>query len=83
METGKKNPMNEMVSLHIPKQSGEDRSVFIGLNGKGWNIPRGVTVEVPKPVAEVYYSAMANASAADKYSEEKQRDMAVIHGAPV
>lgn len=65
------NPMKQMVSIHIPKASGEDRTVFIGLNGKGWNIPRGVTVEVPKPVADVYYAAQENANKADEYSESK------------
>lgn len=65
------NPMKQMVSLHIPKASGEDRTVPIGLNGKCWNIPRGVTVEVPKPVADIYYTAQENANNADKYSESK------------
>ena len=65
------NPMLEMVSIHIPKASGEDRTVFVGLNGRGWNIPRGMTVEVPKPVADVFYAAQDNATKADEYSEAK------------
>lgn len=69
--TTAKNPMMEMVSLHIPKASGEDRTVFIGLNGRSWNIPRGITVEVPKPVADVYYAAQENINKADEYSESR------------
>lgn len=79
----KANPMKEMVSLHIPKVSGEDRCVYIGLNGKAWSIPRGVTVQVPKPVADIYYMALKAAEARDKYIEAKQKDMTVVHGAPV
>lgn len=83
MASNVKDPMQEMVSLHIPKASGEDRSVFIGLNGKAWNIPRGVTVQVPKPVADIYYTSQEAVAEKDKYSEEKQKDMLVVHGAPV
>ena len=82
MAADKKDPMQEKVSLHIPRMSGEDRSVFIGLNGKGWSIPRGVTVEVPKPVAEIYWASQANADAAEQYSDAKQRDSRIVHGAP-
>ena len=82
MAADKKDPMQEKVSLHIPKMSGEDRSVFIGLNGKGWSIPRGVTVEVPKPVAEIYWAAQANADAAEQYADATQRESKDVHGAP-
>lgn len=77
------DPMTEMVTLHVPKASGEDRMLFIGLNGKAWNIPRGTTVEVPKPVADIYYQSVQNAEAADRYAEAKQQEMTKVYGAPV
>ena len=35
--------------------SGDEQPLVIGVNGKLYNIPRGVTSEVPEEVAEEYY----------------------------
>lgn len=35
--------------------SGDEQPLVVGVNGKLWNIPRGVTSEVPEEVAEEYY----------------------------
>lgn len=50
------DPMKEKERLFIPIVSGEPDSVWIALNGRSWNIPRGVEVEIPKPVADVWRS---------------------------
>ena len=43
----------------------------------------GTTVEVPKPVADIYYQSVQNAEAADRYAEAKQQEMTKVYGAPV
>ena len=34
-------------------RAGEEDTLFVGVNGKGYRIKRGVSVEVPSAVAEV------------------------------
>ena len=69
-----KDPMMEMERIFVPRIPGEDKSLFVGLNGKGWNIPRDEYVEVPKPVADIVLASQRNARIAREYSESKQRE---------
>lgn len=71
-----------MVSVYVPKISGEDPTLFVGLNGKSWSIPRGKRVEVPADVARIVEEAERNAQIADEYSDVKRKEMDIIHGAP-
>ena len=71
-----------MVSVYVPKISGEDPTLFVGLNGKSWSIPRGKRVEVPADVARIIEEAERNARIADEFSDVKRKEMDVIHGAP-
>lgn len=45
--------------INIPKseKAGGEEPVFVGWNGKGFTIPRGVDVKVPKPVVEILKNA--------------------------
>ena len=79
MATAKKE---NMVSVYVPKVSGEDPTMFVGLNGKSWSIPRGKRVEVPADVARIIEEAERNAQIADEFSDVKRKEMDVIHGAP-
>lgn len=79
MATAKKE---NMVSVYVPKISGEDPTLFVGLNGKSWSIPRGKRVEVPADVARIIEEAERNAQIADEFSDVKRKEMDVIHGAP-
>ena len=46
--------MNDYVSVTLPRATGkEEDSLFVGLNGKGYTIRRGVSVRVPRPVYEI------------------------------
>ena len=71
-----------MVSVYVPKISGEDPTLFVGLNGKSWSIPRGKRVEVPADVARIVEESERNAQIADEYSDGKRKEMDIIHGAP-
>ena len=45
---------NDYVSVTLPRATGKEEDyVFVGLNGKGWTIRRGVTVQVPRPVYDI------------------------------
>ena len=49
-----KTTNNDYVSVTLPRATGkEEDSLFVGLNGKGYTIRRGVTVRVPRPVYEI------------------------------
>jgi hypothetical protein len=71
--TVKTDPMQEMVRVFVPRVPGEDKTLFVGLNGKGWNIPRDEYVEVPKPVADIIMASQHNARLAREYSEAQQQ----------
>ena len=46
--------MNEMVPITLPRATGkEENFVFVGLNGKGYTVMRGVTARVPRPVYDI------------------------------
>ena len=56
------------VTLRLPRaRAGEEDTVFIGVNGKAWRIRRGVTVEVPRSVAEVLRNSMSAEERAELY----------------
>lgn len=44
----------ETVKMSLPKaREGQEQEVFVGVNGVGYRIRKGVEVEVPAAVAEV------------------------------
>ena len=50
----KTNNISDYVTVTLPRATGkEENSVFVGLNGKGWRIMRGVPVQVPRAVADI------------------------------
>lgn len=50
----KNNPVKEeLVTVFVDKESGEPPMLFVGINGKNWQIPRGKSVQVPKSVARM------------------------------
>ena len=48
-----KNPFEETVRIKLPIIKGERSDVMVGVNGKFWQIKRGVYVDIPMPVYEV------------------------------
>ena len=61
------DPMRELVTVSLPRATGKEEDVvFVGLNGKGYTIRRGVAVRVPRPVYEIL--------AESQRQEQRQRD---------
>jgi len=45
---------SDYVTVTLPRATGkEEELVFVGLNGKGYTIRRGVPVRVPRPVFDI------------------------------
>ena len=60
--------LRKTVTLRLPRaRAGEEDTVFVGVNGKAWRIRRGVTVEVPRSVAEVLRNGMSAEERAELY----------------
>ena len=55
-----------LVTIHLPKApEGQEQEIFVGVNGVGYRIRRGVEVRVPPAVAEV----LRNAQLAEEANE--------------
>ena len=63
----KVNPWEQKEMVFIPKMSrGEQPTQYVSVNGHGYFVPKGESVEVPKPIAE----AIRNAQAQKKKTEQ-------------
>lgn len=76
---GSREWYNELVSVKLFKDSGKYRDdVFVAVNGKGWQIRRGVEVQVPRYVALVLQQSLeqdaATAELMDRQSAEFQAE---------
>ena len=70
----------QKVTVFLPKIAGEDPTVFVGLNGKGWQIPRGKSVEVPAPIAEILKNVERHQQKADEYIEASKGKLNKVQG---
>ena len=58
---GTSKDWEEMTEVRLPKAPKTEQNFqFVGVNGRTFQVPRGKSVKVPKPVAEV----LANSEAA-------------------
>jgi len=58
----------QTITIRLPRaRTGEEDTVFVGVNGKAWRIRRGCTVEVPISVAEVIRNSMNAEERAELY----------------
>lgn len=71
----------ERVTVFVEKESGEPPMLFVGINGKNWQIPRGKSVEVPKSVANIVEARKRMKRFRDEYSTRKQEIASKIQGA--
>lgn len=67
----KVNPWEQMEKVFIPKMSrGEQPTHYVSVNGRGYFVPKGEEVEVPKPVAEVIKNAQAQQKKTEQEAEQ-------------
>ena len=72
-----KTSVNDYVSVTLPRATGEEEDfVFVGLNGKGYTIRRGVTVRVPRSVAEILTEARRQEQRREDFIRSRQESAA-------
>ncbi len=62
------DPMQIRVTKYVPKlPANEQQNIYVNINGKGFNIPRGKNVDMPLPVWEIIERAL---NAEEKYDAD-------------
>ncbi|MBQ1409818.1 MAG: hypothetical protein IIY94_00870 [Oscillospiraceae bacterium] len=68
---------NDYVTISLPRATGKEEDlVFVGLNGKGYTIRRGVSVQVPRPVYEILMEAQRQEQRKEDYIRRQQENAA-------
>ena len=64
------NMQADWVTVYVDPGSGKDKgTIFVGVNGRGYYVPRGKSVAVPPEVAEVLKNRETMLEHAEQYSE--------------
>ena len=72
-----KTNVNDYVTVTLPRATGKEEDfVFVGLNGKGYTVRRGVTVRVPRSVAEVLAEARRQEQRREDFIRSQQENAA-------
>lgn len=71
------DPFAETVKIKLPLMRGQG-DVHVGVNGRFWQIQRGVSVDVPKPVYEVLQHQEEMELVAQAYEEELAKKNAAM-----
>ena len=67
----------DYVNVTLPRATGKEEDfVFVGLNGKGWTIRRGVTVQIPRPVYEILAESQRQAQRQEDFIRRQQENAA-------
>ena len=73
--TAKAETTEKLVTIRLPLTKTERDDVFVGVNGRRWQIQRGKDVEVPKCVAnELRHQEAMLMAAYERQSELAQED---------
>ena len=68
---------SDYVTVTLPRATGkEEELVFVGLNGKGYTIRRGVAVRVPRPVYEILAEAQRQERRQQDFIRRQQENAA-------
>lgn len=65
----------EMVMIRLPLDKHHKKDLFVGVNGRTWQIQRGVNVMVPLCVKEVIENSEAMQNEALAYEEAMQAEL--------
>lgn len=76
-ETTKKktSEATEMVAVTLPRDrsgNADPRGVYVAVNGVAMFVPRGKTVEIPKPYYDVLMNSMKAEDEADEFNEKEE-----------
>lgn len=65
-----KDPWKETVKIKLPRVKGKEECAHVGVNGRFFQIQRGVSVDVPMPVYEVLQNSEDMESKAAEFEAE-------------
>lgn len=65
-----KDPWQETVKIKLPRVKGKEDCAHVGVNGRFFQIQRGVSVDVPMPVYEVLQNSEDMESQAAEFEAE-------------
>ena len=72
-----RDPWETMMPVHLPRATqGEDKYLYVGVNGRGMQIPKGKQVEVPLPIYERIQIMQAMQDEDAEYRESIPNDYA-------
>lgn len=72
-----KTTNNDYVTITLPRATGKEEDVvFVGLNGKGYTIRRGVSVQIPRPVYEILAESQRQEQRQQDYIRRQQENAA-------
>lgn len=68
---------DDTITVTLPRATGKEEDfVFVGLNGKGYTIRRGVTVRVPRPVYEILAESQRQQQRQQDFIRQQQENAA-------
>lgn len=68
------NPMEELIPVTLPRATGNEQNFeLVSLNGKTWQIMKGVTVQIPLPVYEVLMESIRQENKLHAWNDEHQQ----------
>jgi len=68
---------SDLIPVTLPRATGKEEDlVFVGLNGKGYTIRRGVTVRVPRPVYAILSEAQRQQQRQQDFIRRQQENAA-------
>ena len=68
---------SDYVSVTLPRATGKEEDVvFVGLNGRGYTVRRGVTVRVPRPVYDILAEAQRQQQRQQDFIRRQQENAA-------
>ena len=72
----------EMVEVFVHKIPGDKDYLLVGLNGKLYQVPCGITVKVPKPVKAIIDQRMRNMGVSERFVKKQAKLANKIQGVP-
>lgn len=71
------NTQTDYVTVTLPRATGkEENFIFVGLNGKGYTVMRGVPVRVPRPVYDILMESQARQRRQAEFIRQQQENAA-------
>lgn len=72
----------DMVPVFVHKEAGDRDYLLVGVNGKLYQVPCGVSVEVPKAVKDIIDQRERNKRVSAEYIKRQKKLAKTVQGVP-